>query len=64
MDRKEIALKRARDDFAHWRATRKAKEPIPKKLLQLAARAEELSDVSSVAFESTFIGARSGDPQG
>jgi hypothetical protein len=51
MDRKEIALKRARDGFAHWRATRKAKEPIPKELFQLAARAVELSDVSSVAFE-------------
>lgn len=51
MDGKEIALKRVRDGFAHWRATRKAKEPIPNELFQLAARAVEFSDVSSVAFE-------------
>ena len=51
MNGKDVSLKRARDGFAHWRATRKGKEPIPKALFELAARAVEFSDVSSVAFE-------------
>ena len=51
MNEKEVFLKRARDGFAHWRATRKGKEPIPKELFQLAAGAVEFSDVPTVAFE-------------
>ena len=51
MNGKDVSLKSARDGFAHWRATRKGKEPIPKALFELAARAVEFSDVSSVAFE-------------
>ena len=51
MNEKDVSLKRARDGFAHWRATRKGKEPIPKALFELATRAVEFSDVSSVAFE-------------
>lgn len=51
MNGKEVAFRRARDGFAQWRANRKGKEPIPKELFRLAARAVEFSDVSTVAFE-------------
>ena len=51
MSEKEVVLKKVREAFLNWRATRMGKGSIPEELFELAARLVSLSDLSFVARE-------------